>query len=256
MFVGTSGWQYDSWRARFYPSELPKSRWLEYYAERFQVVEVNNTFYRLPGAETFAEWARRTPGDFVVAPKVSRYLTHIKRLKEPEEPVARFLDHAGPLGAKLGPLLVQLPPNLEADAGRLEAALARFPRGLRVAVEFRHDSWFTDKVREVLAAHGAALCLADRRSRALGPEWRTAGWCYLRMHEGRASPAPCYGARALDSWARRVADGWGPAADVYVFFNNDARACAVRDAIRFARAARGHGLEPTRVPAPDEVKAG
>jgi uncharacterized protein YecE (DUF72 family) len=256
LFVGTSGWQYKSWRGRFYPEDVPQARWLEWFAERFRIVEVNNTFYRLPPPETFEAWARRTPADFVVAPKISRYLTHVKRLKEPDEPVRRFLRHAAPLGDKCGPLLLQLPPDLTADVERLERTLALFPGPVRVAVEFRHPSWFTDDVRKVLEANGAALCLADRRSRDLAPPWQTAEWAYVRLHEGTASPAPCYGPTALDTWARRLAQSWGRDADVYVFFNNDPLACAVRDAAVFARAGERAGLHPTRVPEPDAVKVG
>lgn len=248
VYVGTSGWQYASWRGPFYPEDLAQARWLEWFADRFQVVEVNNTFYRLPPPDTFRSWAERTPPDFVIVPKVSRYLTHVKRLKDAEEPVKRFLDHAAPLGAKLGPLLVQLPPNLAADVARLDAVLALFG-DRRVAVEFRHDTWFTDEVRSVLESHGAALCLADRRSRTVSPLWRTAEWGYVRFHEGTASPRPCYGRAALDGWARRLAETWGPDADVYVFFNNDPRACAVRDAATFARLAEGAGLATSRVTA-------
>lgn len=256
LFVGTSGWQYDSWRKRFYPEELVKTRWLEHYAARFRVVEINNTFYRLPNPHTFAEWARRTPADFVFVPKVSRYLTHVKRLREPEEPVRRFLDHAAPLGTKLGPVLVQLPPTLTADVGHLDATLRLFPSTVRVAVEFRHPSWFSDEVRLVLESHSAALCLADRHSQSLSPLWRTADWVYLRLHEGRASPHPCYGQEALAGWAGRLLKNWGSTADAYVFFNNDGAGCAVRDAIRFAAAARRIGLDPTRVPEGDEVTVG
>ncbi len=246
VFVGTSGWQYASWRGPFYPDDLAQSRWLEWFADRFQVVEVNNTFYRLPPPDTFRSWAERTPADFVIVPKVSRYLTHIKRLKDPEEPVKRFLDHAAPLGPKLGPLLVQLPPNLSADVDRLDAVLELFG-DRRVAVEFRHDSWFIDEVRSVLESHGAALCLADRQSKTVSPMWRTAEWGYVRFHEGTASPRPCYGRAVLDAWARRLAETWGPGSDVYVFFNNDPRACAVRDAAVFARLAEAAGLSSSRV---------
>jgi uncharacterized protein YecE (DUF72 family) len=248
VFVGTSGWQYASWRGPFYPDDLAQSRWLEWFADRFQVVEVNNTFYRLPPPDTFRSWAERTPADFVIVPKVSRYLTHVKRLKDPEEPVKRFLDHAAPLGPKMGPLLVQLPPNLAADVDRLDAVLELFG-DRRVAVEFRHDSWFTDEVRSVLESHDAALCLADRKSKTVSPMWRTAEWGYVRFHEGTASPRPCYGRTALDSWARRLAETWGPESDVYVFFNNDPRACAVRDAAVFARLAEAAGLSASRVTA-------
>lgn len=252
MLIGTSGWQYRSWRGTFYPQGVAQARWLEHYAERFAIVEVNNAFYRLPEAHTFAQWAQRTPDDFVVAVKASRYLTHVKRLHDPAEPVSRFLDHARHLGAKLGPVLVQLPPNLAADHRALDETLACFPEHVRVAVEFRHDSWFTPETERLLAAHGAALCLADSPRRQT-PVWRTTDWGYLRLHEGRASPHPCYGVRALGSWARRLAETWSGDDDVYVFFNNDPRGCAVRDAVLFAREVTKVGLAPTRVPAAGEI---
>ena len=172
--IGTSGWQYADWRRRFYPDDLPLRAWLPYYGNRFDVVEVNNTFYRLPRPEVFAEWARLTPPGFLFVAKVSRFLTHVKRLAEPEEPAARFLEAARKLGPKLGPLLLQLPPYLRRDTARLRRALAAFPRRVRLAVEFRHDSWFHDEVRRVLEAREAALCWVDRGSRLLTPMWRTA----------------------------------------------------------------------------------
>jgi uncharacterized protein YecE (DUF72 family) len=153
---------------------------------------------------------------------------------------------AAGLGAKLGAVLVQLPPDLPARLGDLDRTLRAFPRGTRVAVEARHESWFTDELRAVLESHDAALCLADRRSRPVAPLWRTASWGYLRMHEGRGIAHPCYGRTALSSWASRLAARFGPEEDVYVYFNNDPRACAVRDARRFAAAVGGAGLVPTR----------
>src|SRR2546430_17122179 len=156
LYVGTSGWQYRDWKDSFYPRTLAQSGWLEFYCERFQVVEVNNTFYHLPEASTFAKWERETPDDFVVAVKMSRYLTHLKRLMDPEEPVHRFMTRARRLGRKLGPVLVQLPPRFEAEPERLRTALARFDRDVRGAVEFRDGFWSTDGVREILEAHGPA----------------------------------------------------------------------------------------------------
>ena len=252
VWIGTSGWQYRDWRGLFYPQGLRQASWLEHYADRFRVVEVNNAFYRLPEANTFTAWAERTPDDFVVAVKASRYLTHIRRLREPSEAVARLLERARCLGPKLGPVLLQLPPTLAADLGALRATLACFPADVRVAVEFRHESWFSDETRGVLADHDAAFCLADSPKRRT-PEWRTASWGYVRFHEGRSSPRPCYGRTALGNWAGRLADLFGPDDDVYAFFNNDPRGCAVRDARRLARAVERAGLPPTRVPSSREV---
>jgi uncharacterized protein YecE (DUF72 family) len=239
--VGTSGWQYRDWRDAFYPAGLPQKSWLSYYAARFPTVEVNNAFYRLPEAATFARWAEQTPADFVVAVKASRYLTHVKRLREPADPVERFVQRACELGPKLGPVLLQLPPNLTRHVDDLDATLKAFPSGLRVAVEFRHPTWFTEEVVGVLRRHDAALCLADSPRRKT-PLWRTASWGYLRFHEGRASPRPCYGRRALQAWARRLAALYQPDDDVYVYFNNDAHACAVANAGQFARMLEKHSL--------------
>ena len=252
VLVGTSGWQYRDWRTAFYPECIAQGRWLEYYAERFQTVEVNNAFYRLPESSTFRAWAERTPDDFVVAVKASRYLTHVRRLREPAEPVARFVDRARHLGPKLGPVLVQLPPNLGLDLDGLQRTLSRFPPEWRVAVELRHESWFVEETFELLAGFHAAFCLADSPKRRT-PVRRTARWGYVRFHEGRATPAPCYGERALDTWARTLADLYEPEEDVYAFFNNDPRGCAVRDARVFARAVRRHGLHATRVPVAGDV---
>jgi len=228
VFVGTSGWQYADWRGRLYPAGVPQRRWLEVYAAQFDTVEVNNAFYRLPERAVFESWRDRTPPGFVVAVKASRYLTHIKRLRDPAEPVARLMSVATGLGDKLGPVLLQLPPTLKSDPDLLDACLACFPAGVRVAVEPRHDSWWTDDVRRVLENRAAALVWADRRSRPVTPLWQTTGWGYLRLHEGAARPWPSYGDTALRSWAARLS-GFDEA---YAYFNNDQRGAAPRDARR------------------------
>ncbi|HZT65053.1 MAG TPA: DUF72 domain-containing protein [Acidimicrobiales bacterium] len=248
VWVGCSGWQYTSWRGPFYPPGLPQARWLEHYAAAFATVEVNNTFYRLPPPETFETWARRTPDDFLVTIKASRYLTHVKRLRDPEEPVGRLMEGATRLGAKLGPVLLQFPPDMKAAPEALDRALAAFPAGVRLAVEPRHRSWFSAETRAVLEARGAALCLADRMSRPITPLWATADWGYVRFHEGRGALRPCYGRSALRSWAERIAELWPADADVYAYFNNDPRGCAVHDTRVFARLVADRGLVPTRVP--------
>lgn len=247
VLIGTSGWQYRDWRGTFYPADLPQAKWLEYYAERFQTQEVNNAFYRLPEATTFAAWAARTPKDFVMVVKASRFLTHIKRLKDAEEPVQRFVERASRLGRKLGPVLLQLPPTMKADNERLDHALGLFPKSWRLTVEFRHETWHTDETQDVLRRHGVAWCLADSPKRTV-PAWRTTDWGYLRLHEGTGTPHPCYTKSALDRWAGTLADLHGPDADVFVFFNNDPKGCAVKDAQVFARLCEKHGLTPTRVP--------
>jgi len=252
--IGTSGWQYDDWRGGFYPSGLASTRWLEHYAARFQTVEVNNTFYRLPGPETFRAWASRVPVEFEFAIKASNYLTHYKRLRDPQAPVDRLLEHAEPMRPHLAVVLLQLPASLRCAPDRLDATLRAFAGRVRVAVELRHDSWFCDEVRDVLQTHDAALCLADRHSRMITPEWRTASWTYVRFHGGRALPESCYGRRALATWVARLRSLFGEDPDGYVYFNNDAHGCAVRDAVAFARIARDGGLAVTRVPSRAEAR--
>lgn len=253
--IGTSGWHYAHWRPRFYPASMGPGRWLAFYAQRFAAVEVNNAFYRLPERSTFEKWAASVPDDFVVAVKASRYLTHIRRLQEPGEPVARLMERATALGEHLGPVLLQFPPTLHLDAERLDAALAAFPSSVRVAVEPRHESWFVTAVRRVLEARGAALCLADGGPVAV-PSWRTADWAYVRFHGGRGRPRSCYRQRDLESWADRLAAQWRDAEDVYCFFNNDTNGCALRDARWLAGACRRLGRRATGVPDPGETRVG
>ena len=253
LLVGTSGWQYRHWRDVLYPPDVPQKRWLEHYAHRYATVENDGTFYRLPARETFSDWQARTPDDFVMAIKASRYLTHIRRLRDPAEPVGRLMSSAAGLGRRLGPVLLQLPPNLTADPPRLDACLAEFAKvktgvPVHVAVEPRHPSWWTDQTRDVLAAHSAALCWADRRGRPVTPLWQTAGWGYLRFHEGAAEPWPRYGTSALRSWLDRITAAWPAGAPVYAYFNNDQHGAAIADSAEFARLATQAGHEVTRTP--------
>lgn len=259
VYIGTSGWQYRHWLGRFYPRRPRASDELAYYARRFATVEANGTFYRLPEASTFEDWARRTPGDFIFAMKASRFLTHIKRLKEPREAVERMMERAVKLGVKLGPVLLQLPPDFRCDLGRLRDTLDAFDAlaaGVRVAVEFRHHSWFAEETRRLLEQRNAALCIADRGSRLITPPWRTADWGYVRFHEGRAHPRPCYGASALASRAELIRGLFGRDASVFAYFNNDPLACALRDAAVFANACTRAGLCPARTVDAHDVAVG
>jgi uncharacterized protein YecE (DUF72 family) len=239
LLIGTSGWQYRDWRGDFYPAGVPVSRWLEHYAEHFPVVENDGTFYRLASHDTFVSWRERTPAGFVMAIKASRYLTHVRRLNEPAEPVSRLMTAAAGLGDRLGPVLLQLPPTLKANPAALASCLDEFARQFdrypdlgsrRVCVEFRHPSWLTDEVQSILARHNAALCWSDRAGRPVGPLWRTADWGYVRFHEGAAQPWPRYGRQSLQSWFRRVAVAFPAKADVFAFFNNDQNCAAPADA--------------------------
>lgn len=253
VLVGTSGWQYRDWRGRFYPGPLPQRLWLEHHASHWQTAELNNSFYRLPRRETFQAWRRRTPSDYVFAVKASRYLTHIRRLREPEEPVARFLQAASGLGDKLGAVLVQLPPDLQVEVDRLERTLRCFPAGTPVVVEPRHPSWWVPQVRELLTAFDAVLCWADRGSQPVAPLWRTAGWGYLRLHAGGGDAVWPYPTQVLARWADLLCQSWDDDELVFVFTNNDPGGAALRDGVTLAGLLRDRGRTVGRVPAMSDV---
>jgi uncharacterized protein YecE (DUF72 family) len=265
LWIGTSGWQYRHWRGGMYPNGLPTDRWLERYAAAFDTVELNVTFYRQPRPAVFESWARRAPEGFLFAVKASRFLTHIKRLRDPRESVERLLEGTSRLGPHLGPILIQLPPDMPAEPGRLAETLAAFPRDVRVAVEPRHASWFSDEVRAVLREQASALCWADRRGprTPVTPAWATAAWGYVRFHAGRAAPRGCYGEDALATWLDRIRTAWPPnpvssvpGPDVFLYWNNDGRGCAPRDASRFADLATDAGLPASRAPDPGTLPVG
>jgi uncharacterized protein YecE (DUF72 family) len=224
VLVGCSGWNYDHWRnGVFYPPRLPPGDWLRFYAERFETVEVNASFYRLPRRESVERWVAATPDDFTLAVKVSRYLTHVKRLRETAEHLALLLERIGPLlgSPKLGPLLWQLPASFHRDDERLAASLAALPPGLRHAFEFRHESWFEDDVLELLRTHGIALVIADGpKVRAFQRLETTADFTYVRLHHGAHGRRGNYSETELEEWAERIA-GWSRRGDVYVYLNND-----------------------------------
>jgi uncharacterized protein YecE (DUF72 family) len=232
--VGCSGWQYAHWRGDFYPADLPAARWLERYAETFDTVEVNNTFYRLPEAKTFADWARRTPDGFLFAVKASRYLTHMRRLTKPKAPLRLFLGRARRLGDRLGPVLYQLPPRWRANLARLEKFLDALPRGLRHAVEFRDRSWYADDVFGALAARGVALCVHDHPG-SESPRAAVGPFVYVRFHGAGERYGGRYPTRRLASAADWLAKERRGGRDVFAYFNNDGGGHAPRDAVRLRR---------------------
>ncbi|MEA2621017.1 MAG: hypothetical protein QOC97_1790 [Chloroflexota bacterium] len=207
----------------------------------------------MPSSATFRSWAARVPAGFIFAVKASRYLTHIRRLREPREPVAYLLERATELGTHLGPILLQLPPDLPADLDRLARTLEAFPASIRVAVEPRHTSWYTEEFRALLTQHGAALCLADRRG-PLMPPWQTADWGYLRFHGGRARPPSCYSEAAVAAWAALIRDLMGTNPTAFAYFNNDHSGCALRDAATLGRQLQVQGVRIGSLPdVPDDV---
>jgi uncharacterized protein YecE (DUF72 family) len=190
---------------------------------------VDATFYRLPARSVVERWSDQTPDDFRFIIKASRYLTHVRRLQDPEEPVRQLLERIQPLGSKLAAVLLQLPPTMRAEPGLLARTLHAFD-GVPVAVEPRESSWWCDDVAEVLRSARAATVWADRRSKLLGPTWDTAPWGYVRLHEGRASPSPQYGVSALHTWRRRLIESAPRWSAAFVLFNNDSGAAAIINA--------------------------
>lgn len=228
--IGTSGWQYRHWRGTFYPEGLVQKYQLRYLAERLNSVEVNSSFYRLPTRATFAHWREETPADFVFSVKASRFITHFKRLKDPEEPIERLFGAVEGLGDKLGCVLFQLPPVFVADIARLRLLLAALPR-CRCAFEFRNDSWFTPATYDVLADFNAALCWYDLQGRQ-APRESTADFAYIRLHGPAEAYRGDYAPKTLRAWTETINECQARGMDVFCYFDNDEKAFAARDAVR------------------------
>jgi len=233
--VGCSGWNYKSWRGRFYPDDLAAARWLPYYAATLDTVEVNNTFYRLPERGVFARWRAQVPQTFLVAVKASRFLTHMKRLRDPKEPLRRLLSRATALGPQLGPVLYQLPESLHVDLERLDAFLRSLPpswsnRRLRHVVEFRHSSWYVADTYALLNRRGVAMCLHDKHGSTIGAPF-VGPFVYVRFHGTSGRYSGSYSEAELSGWAHRLAEQAHDGRRVFAYFNNDADAVAVRNAL-------------------------
>jgi len=233
--VGCSGWNYDSWRGGMYPEGLAQRRWLERYAELFDTVEVNSTFYRLASRSAVERWVEQTPEDFVFAVKASQYLTHMKRLRDMDTGTERFYERIQPLvdSGKLGPVVWQLPESLHRDDERLAGALAQLPPG-RHCFEFRHASWFTGDVYSLLREHGAALVIGDRPERPFQTYEMTSDFTLVRFHYGARGRRGNYSESELEDWAERLRE-WSDGVDVFAYFNNDWEQFAPRNARGLAR---------------------
>jgi uncharacterized protein YecE (DUF72 family) len=232
IHVGTSGWNYKHWKGVFYPSDCPSSKWLECYAQSFATVELNATFYRQMKPETFEGWHKRTPDDFLWSVKASRYITHIKRLKDAQDPLDKFLKTVAPLKEKLGVVLFQLPPSLFFDEAVFEAFCKALRTGIRYTVEARHPSWMEDSALSALRRHQIAWCISDSAGKFPYLEMCTSDFAYLRLHGSKALYASEYSENELKQWAAKI-KSWGK--DTYIYFDNDHRAYAPKNASRLRR---------------------
>jgi uncharacterized protein YecE (DUF72 family) len=226
--IGTSGWVYQHWRGIFYPDHLRQSDWFAYYAQLFDTVEINNSFYRLPSVAAFAAWRLQAPPDFVYAVKASRFLTHMKKLRDPGEPLERFFERVRYLGPTLGPVLYQLPPHWQVNLSRFEAFLAALPQGYAHVVEFRDASWLIEAVFRLMERYGVAHCIHDMQPLKI-PARVTAAPVYVRLHGDQAHGGD-YQEAALEAWARQISEWRRQRLDVFVYFNNDIGGYALEDA--------------------------
>lgn len=227
--IGTSGWHYEHWQGVFYPPGLAREQWLGHYAGVFDTVEINNSFYRLPSDAALHAWHDATPAGFLFSVKASRYLTHMKKLREPQAGLAKFLPPLVALGDKLGPLLFQLPPRWRCNAPRLAEFLAALPAGREYAFELRDPSWHCPEVLELLRAYNAAFCIYDLAG-FCSPLHVTADFAYVRLHGPGAAYGGCYTDAALAQWAARMG-AWRGLRRVYVYFDNDQAGYAVQNAL-------------------------
>jgi uncharacterized protein YecE (DUF72 family) len=237
--IGCSGWNYADWRGILYRPGLATKDWLERYAQVFDTVEVNATFYRLPNRDSVARWVEQTPADFLFAVKASRYLTHIKRLTDLGQGLERFFERIEPLvdSGKLGPILWQLPENFHRDDQRLAQALAALPPG-RHCFEFRHASWFVCEIEDMLREHAVALVIGDHPARPFQTHAMTTDWTFVRFHLGARGRGGNYSRTELEEWGRRIS-AWRREVEVLAYFNNDWKGYAIRNGRTLARLVAG-----------------
>lgn len=232
--IGCSGWSYPHWRGRFYPADLRAAEWFAYYTQRFDTVEINNSFYRLPTESAVTHWATQAPAQFLYAVKVNRFITHMKKLKDPQQPLRQFVTRMRGLGGHLGPLLYQLPPHWRCDLARLREFLAMLPSDLVHVFEFREPSWLSDAVFTLLDEHGASLCVHDMRDIDV-PRVAVGRVAYVRFHGTGLWYSGAYSSSTLRSWAAWLRTQAAAGRAGFAYFNNDAEAQAVTDATRLLR---------------------
>jgi uncharacterized protein YecE (DUF72 family) len=238
VHIGTSGWHYAHWRGPFYPNDLPPDKMLSWYAERFDTVEINNSFYRLPTTAALAAWYKDTPPGFCFVVKASRYITHNRKLKDPEDTVKKFMTQVRKLKDKLGPILFQLPPSWQVNVQRLNELLLKLPSKHHYAFEFRNPTWNTPPVYEVLRRHNAALCLFELAGFQSSPKL-TANFAYVRLHGPGNAYQGDYSRSRLRTWAKRIKAWQQELEHIFIYFDNDQAGFAPKNALQLRRMALG-----------------
>jgi len=227
--IGTSGWYYDHWRQRFYPADLPRSKWFEYYAQHFDTVEINNTFYHLPKEQTLRRWRELAPEGFLYAVKANRYITHIRKLHDASEPLERFFERVDLLKDRLGPILYQLPPSLHKNLDLLAGFIKLLPKSKPAVFEFRHESWYADETFDLLDESGVGFCIHDMPGNE-SPHIVTGQVIYIRFHGTTGRYSGSYSKSQLQDWANWLRNQTPKARAIYVYFNNDSQAHAIKNA--------------------------
>lgn len=231
LYVGTSGWNYKHWKGNFYPEDLKQNEWLKYYSGKLNSVEINNSFYRLPDIKTFNNWAKTTPANFIFSVKGSRYITHMKKLKDPGQSSKKLFAHIKRLKTKQGPVLFQLPPRWGFNKERFENFLSILPVKYRYSFEFREKSWWNDKVLELLKKHNYAFCIYELAG-TLSPKEITADFVYIRLHGPGDKYQGSYSNKELSGWAGAISSWRRNHKDIYIYFDNDDSGYAVNNALK------------------------
>lgn len=245
-YVGCSGWHYDHWSGLYYPEGLARSKWLQFYATEFATVELNNSFYHLPSEKAFKAWHESSPDNFVFAVKVSRFITHIRRLRNLGSAVENLLSRVSLLKDKLGPLLYQLPPSMKRNDEVLEHFVSTLPQEYKHVFEFRHESWLDDSVFHILEQHNVGLCVFDMPGLTC-PLLATTDFAYIRFHGNENLYSSCYSDDELSLWARKIIALPENIRSIYIYFNNDAGAFAVRNAITLRRYLENYNPHASRL---------
>ncbi|MCF7917181.1 MAG: DUF72 domain-containing protein [Candidatus Omnitrophica bacterium] len=234
IHIGTSGWHYKHWANNFYPKNLKSDQFFAYYLKKFNTVEINNSFYQLPQKNTLQEWERKAPNDFIFSVKASRYITHLKKLKDPQESTKKFFKAIKPLGEKIGPILFQLPPAWKLNAERLENFLKILPKNYKYTFEFRNSKWFDQEIYQLLKKHNAAFCIYDLAGN-LSPEKVTADFIYVRLHGPGKAYQGDYGKRKLKNWAKHFSRWRKNKKEIFCYFDNDQAGFAAKNALELKK---------------------